>query len=382
MGYIKDNEFKSARQIITDLIDIVSKNGMLLLNIGPKADGTITDEETAVLLETGEWLRKNGEGIYGTTFWKQFGEGEVNNEAGFFKDYDEKHYTEKDFRFTFKDGFVYAFQMRPDGNDVKIKAFGKHIPHDFLVNSVTLLETGETLPFGRTEDGMKIITNGLKSVDGYASFGGCPNLSTIVFGPDFEYAGRRAFGDNSGIKVDQHIYFNNFPSRGFDSSVFDGGKRHAVTLHMEWSAKDDWDAWMSTNTVFVTDPPASPYAKGDLEKGSWTDWSMRVWLMWWHPPIASVGGTEYTSLRAAMAAAAGAAIELLAPCVADFTDERVSLDKNEALVVVNDDGHVLGYEPGVPDAPGWKLAVSRQTRGETPVVVYKAVGPAMVILFK
>ena len=56
------------------------------------------------------------------------------------------------------------------------------------------------------------------------------------------------------------------------------------------------------------------------------------------------------------------------------------LDKNKALVVVNDDGHVLGYEPGVPDAPGWKLAVSRQTRGETPVVVYKAVGPAMVIL--
>lgn len=162
-GYIKDNEFKSTRQIITDLIDIVSKNGMLLLNIGPKADGTITDEETAVLLETGEWLRKNGEGIYGTTFWKQFGEGEVNNEAGFFKDYDEKHYTEKDFRFTFKDGFVYAFQMRPDGNDVKIKAFGKHIPHDFLVNSVTLLETGETLPFERTKDGMKIITNGLKS---------------------------------------------------------------------------------------------------------------------------------------------------------------------------------------------------------------------------
>ena len=46
---------------------------------------------------------------------------------------------------------------------VKIKAFGKHIPHDFLVNSVTLLETGETLPFERTEDGMKIITNGLKS---------------------------------------------------------------------------------------------------------------------------------------------------------------------------------------------------------------------------
>lgn len=226
-------------------------------------------------------------------------------------------------------------------------------------------------------------TNGLKSVDGYAAFGECPNLSTIVFGPDFEYAGRRAFGDNSGIKVDQHVYFNNFPFRGFDESVIDGCKSHAVTFHMEWAARDEWNAWMSTNTAFMAAAPETLYSKGEMEHGtSWTDWRPRVYLMWWHTPIASVGGTEYTSLRAAMAAASGAAIELLAPCVADFTDERVALEKNEALVVVNDDGHVLGYEPGVPDAPGWKLAVSRQTRGETPVVVYKAVGPAMVILIK
>ena len=67
------------------MIDIVSKNGMLLLNIGPKPDGTITDEETQVLKELGEWMKLNGEGIYGTTFWKQFGEGDVNNEEGFFK---------------------------------------------------------------------------------------------------------------------------------------------------------------------------------------------------------------------------------------------------------------------------------------------------------
>ena len=158
-GYIADNEYKNSRQIICDLIDIVSKNGMLLLNIGPKADGTITDEETAVLLNIGKWLAKNGEGIYGTTFWKQFGEGEVNNEAGFFKDSKEKQYTEKDFRFTYKDGYVYAFQMRPNGNDVKIKMFKKHNPHDFLVKSVTLLETGEKLSFERNENEMLIKTN-------------------------------------------------------------------------------------------------------------------------------------------------------------------------------------------------------------------------------
>ena len=162
-GYRADNEYKNSRQIICDLIDIVSKNGMMLLNIGPKSDGTITDEETAVLLEIGEWLSKNGEGIYGTTFWKQFGEGEVNNEAGFFKDSEEKQFTASDFRFTYKNSSVYAFQMRPEGNDVKIKAFKKRSSHDFLVKSVTLLETGEKLDFYRNEDEMIIKTNGLTS---------------------------------------------------------------------------------------------------------------------------------------------------------------------------------------------------------------------------
>ncbi len=155
-GYRRDNEYKTPRQIICDLTDIVSKNGMLLLNVGPKSDGTITDEETHVLLEIGKWLKKNGEGIYSTTFWLQFGEGEVNNEGGFFKDNDEKNYTEKDFRFTYKDGYVYAFQMRPDGKDVRIKAFRRRNPHDFLVKSVTLLETGESLDFERDEEYMTI----------------------------------------------------------------------------------------------------------------------------------------------------------------------------------------------------------------------------------
>lgn len=155
-GYRKDNEYKSSRQIITDLIDIVSKNGMLLLNIGPKPDGTITDEETAVLKKLGAWLKENGEGIYETTFWKTFGEGEINSEEGFFKDSDEKQYTEKDFRFTYKNGFIYAFQMRPNGNDAVIKTLKKHSRHDYIINNITLLSTGEKLEYERNEDGLLI----------------------------------------------------------------------------------------------------------------------------------------------------------------------------------------------------------------------------------
>ena len=159
-GYVKDNEFKNSRQIITDLIDIVSKNGMLLLNVGPKSDGSFTDEETAVLRELGAWMKENGDGIYGTTFWKQFGEGEVKAEGGYFKGEDEKPFTEKDFRFTYKNGCVYAFQMRPNGGEVRIEAIRKKGIRDFPVKKVTLLSTGEELSFERTEEALVIPENG------------------------------------------------------------------------------------------------------------------------------------------------------------------------------------------------------------------------------
>lgn len=155
-GYRKDNEYKSARKIICDLIDIVSKNGMLLLNVGPRSDGTFTDEETAVLKEIGEWMKLNGDGIYATTFWKTFGEGRVNNEGGFFKDNKEKKFTPKDFRFTYKNGYIYAFQMRPNGKDAVIKSFKRCPDHNFLINDITLLSTGEKLEYERNKKALII----------------------------------------------------------------------------------------------------------------------------------------------------------------------------------------------------------------------------------
>lgn len=138
-GYIKDNEFKPARQIICDLVDIVSKNGMLLLNVGPKPDGTITDEETKVIEETGEWLKVNGEGIYGTTPWKVFGEGETNNVEGSFKDNDEKIFTSKDYRFTCKNGYLYAFCMHPDSNEFNISSLKIKGEFDIVTGTVEVL---------------------------------------------------------------------------------------------------------------------------------------------------------------------------------------------------------------------------------------------------
>jgi len=102
-GYTDNNDFKKPQEIIADLVDIVSKNGCLLLNVGPKADGTITNEEKDVLLHIGEWLKDNGEGIYDTTFWQCFGEGPTEIEEGAFTDVNRAGFTSEDIRFTYKE---------------------------------------------------------------------------------------------------------------------------------------------------------------------------------------------------------------------------------------------------------------------------------------
>ena len=155
-GYTRDNEFKSPRQIICDLIDIVSKNGMLLLNVGPRADGTITEEEPRVLLELGAWLEINGEGIYDTVPWKTFGEGSVNAESGFFMDGEEKPFTAEDFRFTYRDGNIYAFWMRPEGRTVRIRSMAAGGRYDFGIESVRMLGEAAALPFERDAEGLRL----------------------------------------------------------------------------------------------------------------------------------------------------------------------------------------------------------------------------------
>jgi len=113
-GYTTDNTFKDARYVITNLIDIVSKNGNLLLNIGPRSDGTITEEETATLLGTGQWLDINGEAIYGTRPWKVCGEGPTESASGSFAD-QKKPFTQDDIRFTTRGDVLYAlFLGLPD----------------------------------------------------------------------------------------------------------------------------------------------------------------------------------------------------------------------------------------------------------------------------
>ena len=161
-GYSENNRFKKAEDIICDLVDIVSKNGCMLLNVGPRPDGTITGEETAVLLRIGEWLAVNGEGIYNTVCWERYGEGPTHSKDGAFTDEGRPAYTPKDIRFTYKDGNLYAFVMRfPQDGTVTISSI-KRPEHfypgagEFPIREITMLGGKERLAFVKGEDGLTI----------------------------------------------------------------------------------------------------------------------------------------------------------------------------------------------------------------------------------
>lgn len=134
--YDVKTEYKSARQVTDLLVDIVSKNGNLLLNVPQRPDGTIDDDCRYTLEKVAEWIRVCGEGIYGTRPYDVFGEGTTAAQAE-----NETEWNRYDIRYTKKDDSVYAFLMGRSAN-----AALHELKNPQGVKKATLLGFGE-IPF-------------------------------------------------------------------------------------------------------------------------------------------------------------------------------------------------------------------------------------------
>ena len=154
--YIQNHEYKQSTEILHTLIDTVSKNGTLLLNIGPKPDGTIPEPEVAILRDIGRWLAANGEAIYGTRPWKIYGEGPTKIVEGEFKEREQEGFTPQDIRFTTQGDTLYAIALgQPvDGRlCVKSLAAGSAL-YSGDISCVTHIGSGNALDWQRDEHGL------------------------------------------------------------------------------------------------------------------------------------------------------------------------------------------------------------------------------------
>ena len=168
---VQNPKYKPAIRIVHQLCDIVSKNGNLLLNVGPYADGSFHEEAKKILFEIGDWLAVNGEAIYGTRPFDVAAEGptevadvdyniemvneQLSNESGDAGDLHSGVFTSEDFRFTRKGDVVYAIAMGwSDKGSFLVKSLAESKTKK--ISRVSMLGIEKELSFNQGQEGLKV----------------------------------------------------------------------------------------------------------------------------------------------------------------------------------------------------------------------------------
>ncbi|AXT50229.1 alpha-L-fucosidase [Aquimarina sp. BL5] len=157
--YRPNAQFKSPNELVDILVDIVAKNGIMLLNVPPDPNGDIPQEMRDLLLDIGQWLTINGNAIYGTRPWTIFGEGPTRLSEGGHKVEKEKiKYTNNDIRFTKKtEKEFYAIVMDTPKDSIVIKSFSTKLGVlNSKIQNIQLLGSDERVAWERNEEGLVI----------------------------------------------------------------------------------------------------------------------------------------------------------------------------------------------------------------------------------
>jgi alpha-L-fucosidase len=155
--YWEGYKYKEPGEVIYQLLDVVSKNGTMLLNFPLLPDGTLDTREESILEDITAWMAVNGEGIFSTRPWKKYGEGPTEITAGSMNESERKPFTSADFRFTSKGEKLFAFCMGWPEGDFGIASLGtasglwpRKIEH------VRLLGSEEQVRYSRTAEQLLI----------------------------------------------------------------------------------------------------------------------------------------------------------------------------------------------------------------------------------
>jgi alpha-L-fucosidase len=156
--YRTGQKYKTSTEVIQMLVDIVSKNGNLLINVVQTPEGDLEPDMLAILEEIGVWTSANGEGIYGSRPWKIYGEKPADKPEKKLGRFDENFgYSSKDIRFTTNGTTLYAYCLGKPESDIIIKSLARSSKlADKPIASVSMIGSKEKLGWKQTADALVI----------------------------------------------------------------------------------------------------------------------------------------------------------------------------------------------------------------------------------
>lgn len=165
-----DQDWKSTKETLYYIINIASKGGNYLLNIGPDGNGNVPEESANILREVGDWLNTNGDAIYGTTRWKIINEGDRETLLGgtghrAAKGFN-RSFTKNEFWFTTKNNTVYAISLVPSSTTILIRSLNNQAGE---IKDVSILNGHPIEKWSQTEEGLLIhLKTAIQTENGFA----------------------------------------------------------------------------------------------------------------------------------------------------------------------------------------------------------------------